>query len=85
MMRGMIWNGSRRVRGEMCGYNSATCLSLPPCREMVEQLVDFGRAVATREYQEGATPWEGRRVQAVVDAIYAASEQNAPVVLGSGH
>lgn len=70
-----------RLRTETAGLNSESKLALPASNEMVEQMIDFSRAASTGVYQIGATPSEGRRVQALVDAIYASSERQAPCVV----
>ncbi|TWT41406.1 Gfo/Idh/MocA family protein [Botrimarina hoheduenensis] len=70
-----------RLAHEIGGRNADSKLALPEADQMALQMVDFSNAVAARQHGVGATPAEGRKVQALVDAIYASSEHNAPVTL----
>lgn len=69
------------TRSETAGFNSEARLALPAVDPMADQMADFVAAVAAREHIVGASPAEGRRVQAIVDAIYQSSESNRPVEL----
>ncbi|MEN0110394.1 MAG: Gfo/Idh/MocA family oxidoreductase, partial [Planctomycetota bacterium] len=70
-----------KLRNEVAGRNSDARLALPEIDQMAAQMLDFSQAAAAGEHAVGATPAEGRKVQALVDAIYASSEANAPVTL----
>ncbi|MEQ8847732.1 Gfo/Idh/MocA family oxidoreductase [Botrimarina sp.] len=67
------------MRSETARLNSETRLALPAADPMASQMKDFVKAVESREHGVGASPVEGRRVQAIVDAIYKSSETNRPV------
>ena len=70
-----------KLRHEVAGRNADSRLALPEADQMAAQMADFAEAVAARKHRVGATPAEGRKVQALVDAIYASSDENAPVSL----
>ncbi len=70
------------LRNEIAGRNADSKLALPAAEAMQLQMTDFAHAVAEGRPGVGATPDEGRRVQAIVDAIYESNEKNAPVTLG---
>ncbi len=70
-----------RIRSEVGQFNGETRLALPMAQEMVEQLEDFAEVVTRREYGTGATPEQGRKVQAIVDAIYSASDAKMPMMM----
>lgn len=69
------------LRNEVAGRNADAKLALPDADQMAQQMIDFSEAVASRSAGVGATPADGRRVQAIVDAIYKSSETNLPVTL----
>lgn len=69
------------LRNEIAGRNADAKLALPEADHMALQMVDFAEAVASRKPGTGATPADGRKVQAIVDAIYRSSESNLPVTL----
>ncbi|TWT78384.1 putative oxidoreductase YcjS [Posidoniimonas polymericola] len=62
------------VRTDADGRLHEASVDLPDEDRLVLQLHDFARAVATRHYGVGATPWQARNVQAIVDLIYRSSE-----------
>lgn len=70
-----------RLRNEVAGRNADAKLALPEADQMAQQMVDFSEAVTSRSAGVGATPADGRQVQAIVDAIYKSSETNLPVTL----
>lgn len=70
------------LRNELAGRNADSKLALPAAEQMELQMADFAKAAAEGRPGVGASPAEGRKVQAIVDAIYESSEKNAPVILG---
>lgn len=70
-----------RLYHQVNGRNADSKLVLPPADQMALQLQDFVEAVKSRRHGIGATPTEGRNVQAIVDSIYQSSRTNAPVAL----
>lgn len=72
------------LRSEVAGRNADAKLALPAADQMALQMSDFAEAVATRRAGVGATPAEGRRVQAIIDAVYNSSAANAPVSVQPG-
>ena len=69
------------LRHEVAGRNTDSKLLLPEADQMARQMVDFAEACSSRERGLGATPHQGRKVQAIVDAVYRSSDENAPVTL----
>ncbi len=70
-----------QVQKETDGRIANTSMALPVADQMALQMIDFSKAVETRELGVGASPSEGRKVQAIVDAIYESNETNRPVLL----
>ena len=66
---------------EMSGRNADTKIALVEVDQMAEQMRGFAEAVEKRAVTTGCSAAEGRRVQSIVDAIYASSEQNQPVTI----
>ncbi|TWT93419.1 putative oxidoreductase YcjS [Botrimarina colliarenosi] len=69
------------LRSQIAGRNADSKLTLPAVDQMSLQMADFAEAVASRTPGVGATPVEGRKVQAIVDAIYKSDKTNSPVTL----
>jgi predicted dehydrogenase len=69
------------LRHEVAGRNADSKLALPAADQMALQMADFAEAVSSRTRGVGATPAEGRKVQAIIDAVYKSSAANAPVSL----
>lgn len=67
------------LKHEINRRNAESKLALPEADQMALQMSDFASAIAERKPSVGATPADGRKVQAIVDAIYQSSESNAPV------
>ena len=70
-----------RLAHQIAGRNADSKLALPAADQMALQMADFAAATAEGRHGVGATPEQGRAVQAVVDAIYASSEKNQPITL----
>ena len=69
------------LRNEVAGRNADAKLALPEADQMALQMEDFAAACERRSHDVGATPADGRKVQAIVDAIYKSSESNLPITL----
>ncbi|MEM8864252.1 MAG: Gfo/Idh/MocA family oxidoreductase [Planctomycetota bacterium] len=76
-----LFGDKLQLASEIGGRNADSAIALPACDQMVLQMQAFEEAVAKRATTTGASPTDGRNVQALVDAIYASSESNQPVVL----
>ncbi|MGL4515006.1 MAG: Gfo/Idh/MocA family protein [Lacipirellulaceae bacterium] len=70
-----------RLASEIGGRNADSKILLPEVDQMAAQMAGFAQAVGERRNGTGATGADGRKVQALVDAIYASSDRNAPVAL----
>lgn len=69
------------VAGEQHGRLSETKIRLTENDHMTDQMRSFGEAIAARRPSVGATGEQGRKVQAIVDAIYESSETAKPIAL----
>jgi predicted dehydrogenase len=69
------------LRSEVAGRNADAKVALPVADQMALQMADFAEAASSRTHGVGATPAEGRKVQAIIDAIYKSSDSNLPVTL----
>jgi predicted dehydrogenase len=70
-----------RLASEVAGRNADSKILLPEADQMAAQMQGFVEAVANRRNGVGATGADGRKVQSLVDAIYASSERNAAITL----
>ncbi|MEN1678671.1 MAG: Gfo/Idh/MocA family oxidoreductase [Planctomycetota bacterium] len=69
------------LAGEQHGRLSETKIRLTETDHMVDQMRSFGEAVEARRLSVGATAAEGRKVQAIVDALYESSATSKPIAL----
>jgi predicted dehydrogenase len=65
----------------VAGRNADSKVLLPEADQMAAQMLGFVEAVADRRTNVGASGADGRKVQSIVDAIYASSQRNAAIAL----